>query len=236
MGPLIFSAIGSEGVLPFVIGACAIMLAFVPIYIARAESPDLEEKPQKHFLRYVYMVPTATAAVFVFGAVEAGGLSLFPIYANRSGLAESHAALLLTVMGIGNMVFQIPFGMISDRLKDRRPMLFLMALAGLAGALALPSLMGNWWLMAGLLLVWGGCVSGLYTVGLAHLGSRLTGADLAAANAAFVFCYAIGTVAGPQAIGAAIDISGNDGFAWALASFFGLYVLISIGRMAFGRE
>ncbi|SIR16859.1 Cyanate permease [Rhizobium sp. RU35A] len=236
IGPLIFSAIGSEGILPFIIGACAILVAFVPIYIARGESPVLEEKPQKHFMRYVFLVPTATAAVFVFGAVEAGGLSLFPVYANRSGLPEANAALLLTVMGIGNMVFQIPFGMISDRLKDRRPMLFLMAIAGLMGALALPFLIHHWWLMAGLLLVWGGCVSGLYTVGLAHLGSRLTGSDLVAANAAFVFCYAVGTVAGPQAIGAAIDISGNNGFAWALAGFFGLYVLISICRLLFGRE
>ncbi|WP_137133031.1 MFS transporter [Rhizobium sp. FY34] len=236
MGPLIFSAIGSDGILPFLIGAAAIMLAFIPIYIARAESPVLDEKPQKHFMRYVYLVPTATCAVFVFGAVEAGGLSLFPVYATRTGIAESDAALLLTIMGIGNMVFQIPFGMISDKLKDRRPMLFLMALAGLAGALALPSLVGNWWLMAGLLLIWGGCVSGLYTVGLAHLGSRLTGSDLAAANAAFVFCYAVGTVAGPQAIGAAIDISGNNGFAWALASFFAIYVVISLGRTLFTRE
>ncbi|TRL43463.1 MFS transporter [Rhizobium straminoryzae] len=236
IGPLIFSAIGSEGILPFIIGACAILVAFVPIYIARGESPVLEEKPQKHFMRYVFLVPTATAAVFVFGAVEAGGLSLFPVYANRSGLPEANAALLLTVMGIGNMVFQIPFGMISDRLKDRRPMLFLMAIAGLMGALALPFLIHHWWLMAGLLLVWGGCVSGLYTVGLAHLGSRLTGSDLVAANAAFVFCYAVGTVTGPQAIGAAIDISGNNGFAWALAGFFGLYVLISICRLLFGRE
>lgn len=236
IGPLLFSAIGSEGILPFLIGAAAILVAFIPIYIARNESPVLSDRPQQHFLRYVLLVPTATAAVFVFGAVEAGGLSLFPIYANRSGLTESDAALLLTVMGIGNMVFQIPFGMISDRLKDRRPMLFMMALAGLVGALALPSLIGNWWLMAGLLLVWGGCVSGLYTVGLAHLGSRLTGSDLAAANAAFVFCYAVGTVAGPQAIGVSIDVSGNDGFAWALAGFFALYVLISLFRGLFRRE
>ncbi|MGO7690378.1 hypothetical protein ACC696_38200, partial [Rhizobium ruizarguesonis] len=68
----------------------------------------------------------------------------------------------------------------------------------------LPLLLNNWLLMAGLLLFWGGCVSGLYTVGLSHLGSRLTGSDLSAANAAFVFCYAMGTLAGPQAIGAAI--------------------------------
>src|SRR5690606_38529852 len=135
MGPLLFSAIGSDGILPFLIGSSAILLAAVPIYIARRESPKLDEKPGRHFLRYILLVPTATAAVFVFGAVEAGGLSLFPIYAVRSGFGESQAALLLTVMGIGNMIFQIPLGMYSDRLRDRRPLLVAMAVTGLIGSL-----------------------------------------------------------------------------------------------------
>ncbi|MNL40738.1 hypothetical protein D3C87_1631080 [compost metagenome] len=82
-----------------------------------------------------------------------------------------------------------------------------------------------------MLLFWGGCVSGLYTVGLSHLGSRLQGADLAAANAAFVFSYAVGTVAGPQVIGASMDVAGNNGFAWAIAGFFGLYVALSVARI-----
>jgi MFS family permease len=232
-GPLLFSLIGSEGILPFAIGSCAILLAAIPIYLARRESPVLDEKPERHFIRYIWLVPTATAAAFVFGAVEVGGLSLFPIYATREGFTESQAALLLTVMGLGNMIFQIPLGMLSDKLSDRRLLLTIMAVTGLVGTLALPMLVGNWILMAIVLLFWGGCVSGLYTVGLAHLGSRLTGADLAAANAAFVFCYAIGTVAGPQAIGASIDVSGNAGFAWALAVFFGFYVALSIGRFLF---
>ncbi len=47
----------------------------------------------------------------------------------------------------------------------------------------------------------GGVVAGLYTVGLAHLGSRLGGADLAAANAAFIFCYSLGMLVGPQTLG-----------------------------------
>ncbi len=233
MGPLIFSTIGSDGILPFLVGAAAILVAAIPIYVARKESPVLDEKPQRHFLRYVFLVPTATVAVFVFGAVEAGGLSLFPIYASRSGFTESQAALLLTVMGIGNMACQIPLGLISDRLKDRRPLLTLMAVIGFFGSLAIPFLVESWALMAVVLFFWGGCVSGLYTVGLAHLGSRLKGSDLAAANAAFVFCYAVGTVAGPQGIGAAIDISGNDGFAWALAAFFGVYVVVSLLRFVF---
>ncbi|MBP1850592.1 MFS transporter [Rhizobium halophytocola] len=232
-GPLIFSLIGSDGLLPFAIGAVIILMAALPIYVARGESPKLDEKPPRHFFRYIFLVPTATAAVFVFGAVEAGGLSLFPIYATRSGFNESQAALLLTAMGVGNMVFQIPIGMLSDRLRDRRLLLTIMAVMGLCGSLALPYFSESWVVLAILLLFFGGCVSGLYTVGLSHLGSRLTGSDLAAANAAFIFCYAVGTVAGPQAIGAAMDFSGRHGFADAIAGFFSLYVLISLGRLFF---
>jgi MFS family permease len=123
--------------------------------------------------------------------------------------------------------------MLSDHVRDRRSLLSVMALIGLIGAAALPLLAENWLLMATVLLFWGGCVAGLYTVGLSHLGSRLHGADLAAANAAFIFCYAVGTVAGPQAIGAAMDVAGTNGFAWAIVFFFGLYVALSLARMVF---
>ncbi|SIP97999.1 Predicted arabinose efflux permease, MFS family [Rhizobium sp. RU20A] len=230
-GPLLFSILGSDGILPFAVGAGVILLAAIPIFIARKECPVIDEKPERHFLRYVFLVPTATAAVFIFGAVESGGLSLFPIFGTRAGFSEAQAALLLTVMGIGNVVFQIPLGMLSDRIKDRRTLLSLMTVVGLIGALSLPLLVHSWLLTAIVLLFWGGCVSGLYTVGLSHLGSRLTGADLAAANAAFIFSYAVGTVAGPQVIGAAMDITGNSGFAWAIAGFFAIYIVLTIGRM-----
>ena len=233
-GPLIFSMVGSQGILPFAIGATIILLAALPIFIARNESPELGGEPELHFFRYILLVPSATAAVFIFGAVSAGGMSLFPIYATRGGFSESQAAQLLTVMGLGNMLFQIPLGMLSDRFRSKRMMLSVMAVIGLIGALSLPYLLSSWLMMAAVLLLWGGCVAGLYTVGLSHLGSRLTGADLAAANAAFIFCYAVGTVAGPQAVGAAIDVAGNDGFAWALASFFALYTVLSLARMLFG--
>jgi MFS family permease len=98
--------------------------------------------------------------------------------------------------------------------------LSLFAFIGLAGSLALPFLIHNWMLTAVILLFWGGSVAGLYTVGLAHLGDKLHGSDLAAANAAFVFCYALGMLVGPQTIGVAMDVTGNHGFAWALGVLF----------------
>ena len=135
----------------------------------------------------------------------------------RIGYSQRDAALLLTMIGLGNVILQIPLGMFSDRVRDRRVLLFFCALVGLAGTLLMPFAAGNWHLMAALLFVWGGVVAALYTIGLAHLGSRLSGSDLASANAAFVLCYAVGMVIGPQAIGIGMDLFGEHGFGWTLA-------------------
>ena len=83
-------------------------------------------------------MPTATAAVLVFGAVETGGFALFPVYGNRIGYSEADAALLLSMIGLGNVILQIPIGFLSDRIGDRRILLIACAIVGLAGMLALP--------------------------------------------------------------------------------------------------
>ncbi len=232
-GPLIFSLLGSDGILPFLVGAFAILLAAIPIFIARHESPVLDEKPELHFMRYVFLVPTATAAVFIFGAVEAGGLSLFPIFAVRAHFTETQAALLLTMMGVGNVIFQIPLGLLSDRIKDKRPLLALMALTGFVGTMMLPVLVNNWILMAGLLLFWG-------RLRLRPLHGRSQPSRLAAdrfgpcggqCGLRFLLCRR--HRCRPQVIGAAIDVAGNNGFAYAIAGFFGLYALLAGIRLLF---
>jgi MFS family permease len=232
-GTAVFGLVGTQGLLPFIIGSVIILLAAIPIYLARRESPYLDEKPQHHFLKYTFTVPTAIMGVFVFGAVEAGGLALLPVYATRLAYTEAQASTLLTVMAIGSVVFQIPLGLVSDRIKDRRVLLTIIGIFGLIGAILLPYASASWLALASLLLVWGGVVAGLYTIGLSHIGQRFSGADLAAANAAFIFFYAIGTIAGPAAIGAGMDIDGPEGFAWVLTAFFGVFVLFAIYRLIF---
>lgn len=233
LGNVIFSLVGSAGFLPFGVGAAIILVAAIPIFWARHESPALDEKPMGHFLRYLMLVPTASFAVFVFGAVEAGGMALFPIFASYEGFSESQAGFLLSVMAIGNVIFQIPVGMISDRIRDRRKLLMTIGLVGLAGSLLLPFVTQDWRVFSVLLLIFGGAIAGLYTVGLSHLGSRFRGAELAAANAAFIFSYAVGTVVGPQAIGIGMDVVGSVGYAWTITGFFAAFVLFGLSRLFF---
>lgn len=236
VGPLVFSAVGSEGSTPFAVGSAIILLAVIPILLARRASPRLDEDANHNFFRFIWLVPMASAAAFVYGSVQVGGLSLFPIYATRMGFSESQVGFLLTIMALGSIAFQIPVGMLSDRVKNRRALLGFMALFGLICTVLLPLVIQNWLMTATLLLFWGACVAGMYTVGLSHLGARLKGSDLVGANAAFIFCYAVGTIAGPQSVGAAMDIQGPNGFGFALGCFFALYVLLSIVRSAFGAK
>ena len=236
-GPWIFSQVGSQGFLPFGIGAGVILLSAIPLVLAWERQPIISKNRRKgSFWRYLFAVPTATGAVLIFGAVEAGGFTLFPIYGARVGFSEASAAQLLTAIGIGNVLMQIPIGLMSDRVKDRRTLLSICAGVGLVGTLCLPVLSEDWWLMAGVLFLWGGVVAGLYTVGLAHLGSRLPASELADANAAFIFCYSMGMLVGPQAIGTAMDLFGPNGFAWALAVFFGIYLALAVGRLLAARS
>jgi MFS family permease len=233
-GPWLFANLGSTGFLPFGVTIALVTLAAIPVLAARNESPVIHpQEDHRGFIRYIWLVPTATAAVLVFGAVETGGFALFPVYGNRIGYTEADAALLLTMIGLGNVLLQIPIGMISDRISDRRYLLLLCATVGLLGTVFMPLFAQNWHLMAGLLFLWGGVVAALYTVGLAHLGSQLSGHELASANAAFVLCYGIGMVLGPQAIGIGMDILGPSGFGWSLAAFFAAYMALAIGRMLF---
>ena len=235
IGPWLFSQLGSVGILPFLVAAGMALLAAPPVAAAWRESPDIRaSKPSARFSSYIFLVPTATAAVFVFGAVETGGFALFPIYGSRLGYTEAEAALLLTAIGLGNVLLQIPLGLLSDRMRDRRHLLMACAAIGLIGMLALPYTAASWYGTAALLFVWGGVVAGLYTVGLAHLGSRLTGRDLASANAAFVLCYGIGMLAGPQAIGLGMDLFGTHGFAHVLAVFFVAYLVVAGSRLTRG--
>ena len=234
-GPFLFAQVGSAGFMPFGIAFTLVMLAGLPVLAARHESPDMGG-PSQHaagggFARYIWLVPMATAAVLVFGAVETGGFALFPVYGSRIGYSEADAALLLSAVGLGNVLLQLPLGLLSDRMRDRRHLLVACALVGLAGVLALPSVAGNWHASAAILFLWGGVVAGLYTIGLAHLGARLSGRDLASANAAFVLCYGIGMLVGPQAIGIGMDIAGPNGFAWSLAIFFGAYLVLAAVRL-----
>ena len=82
-----------------------------------------------------------------------------------------------------------------------------------------------------ILFVWGGATAGIYTVGLAHLAGRFSGADLAGATAAFIFCYALGMLLGPPLIGETMIHLPTAGLPLVMGSAFAAYALFMAIRI-----
>lgn len=231
-GPTIIANVGSDGFLPFGIGCALIALAAIPILFAWNLSPKFHEGGHVPFMRYVFLEPTSTMAVLVYGAIQMGALTLIASFSKDLGYDDPKVtAGFMTMLALGNVLLLMPIGMISDRIKDRRYPLMACALIGFIGAVSVPWIYQNKTLLSADLFILGGVSAGLYTIGLAQLGTKLKSNELAAANSAFIFCYGIGMLIGPTFIGTMTHQFPPFGFAYAIAIFFAFYILLVLSRL-----
>ncbi|MEW6438861.1 MAG: MFS transporter [Pseudomonadota bacterium] len=223
-GPFVLAAMGSKGTTPFLLAALLSLVAALPISLAGAEAPALNNPEPLPFLTIFRDVPAATAAALLYGAIEASAFGLLPVFALREGWGAKAAAVATAIFALGNALFQIPTGLAADHFGRHR-LLILIGGLGAVGALILPLAARNYATYVVLLFVWSGIVGGLYAVGLTRLASRYSDAALARANAAYILLYTAGTLIGPPILGFSLDLAPAGLFvalAVALAGFFAL--------------
>ena len=219
IGPALLTGLGTEGFAPYLAGAGLFFLGLLPLGLARNLSPALDHGEGGGLARYLRLAPVAVLAAALYGAAETGAFAILPLYGLRIGFDAAAGAALVSAAALGNVLFQIPVGLLADRI-DRRAVLLGAALLGALGAALIPAVSESWAGLAVLIFVWGGIAGTLYTVGLAHLGATLRGPDLAGANAAFVMLYNVGLMLGPPLVGGGMDLAPPHGFAWALGLLF----------------
>ncbi|WP_273787937.1 MULTISPECIES: MFS transporter [Bartonella] len=226
VGPTLLAKVGTRGFIPFAVGYSLIILAAIPILAAWKLSPEFQKSQYTPFFRYLFHVPSAMMAVLVYGAIQMGALTLITPFSLSIGYNENEAAQFIATLALGNVFLLIPISIISDYAKDRRYPLISCAILGFVGTFMVPWIIQYPWILMLDLFLLGGVSASLYTIGLAHLGARLKGQELAAANSAFIFCYGIGMLIGPTVIGKSMDIFNPFGFSIAMAVFFSLYVTL----------
>ncbi|HEX8416105.1 MAG TPA: MFS transporter [Methylobacterium sp.] len=230
IGPTLLAVLGTQGYLPYLAGTALFLIGMIPLVLARGLSPDIAGGGARPFLGYIRLAPAATLAALVFGAAETGGFAILPLYGMRIGYDAETAAGLVSAMALGNVMFQIPFGWLADRI-DRRIVLLTAALGGAFASSLIPVASGSFPTLVGVLFLWGGLIGTLYTVGLAQLGASVTGAELAGANAAFVVLYNIGLMIGPPLIGGGMDVIPPHGFAYTLVGLLLAYGGLVLWRL-----
>ncbi|MYZ46676.1 MFS transporter [Propylenella binzhouense] len=230
VGPAIIAVLGIGSVVPYLVGALILVGASVPVLLARRHSPDFHEVPRARFVSFILAVPVATIGAFVFAMGEGGGFAFLPVWGAKLGFSEHIVPLLASAMTLGNVIFQVPIGMLADRV-DRRLVLFVLGVVGCVGMVLAWAVSGSPSLLMLVLFLWGGSTAGIYTVGLSHLAGRFRGGALASANAAFIFCYALGMFVGPVIIGDGLARAPVAGFPLVLGTVFLLYAVLVAFRL-----
>jgi MFS family permease len=204
-GPALLEFTGTRGWLPFGVGAAGLIVTLLPL-AALENTPSAAQRftPLRELTGVIRAAPLVMLAALVAGLVESADLTLLPLFGLRGGFGERTALLLLAVFMAGNVVLQVPIGLLADRFGRRR-LLGVCALVSALGPLLLQPFFVTPALLWPLLFVWGGTLYAFYSQGVAILGAQFPPALLATANTVFVMVYCLGGVIGPSAGGFALD-------------------------------
>ncbi len=235
LGPLIIPIAGTEGWLPFLVGACFVAMASVPLFFSGSSDFSMEGKASFGLISFVRVAPVLSFAVLLFAWKEFAGASLLPVYGVIHGLAQSNAAVMLTALGLGGLFLTFPFGWLADHMN--RYLLLLISGAGiLIGALLLPAAIEHEWLLWPHLFVWGGFFNGLYTVVMTLLGQHFRGVELAVANISIGILWAVGSLVGPLTTGIAMDTWEPHGIVYVAISISSAFIVVSITRWLLAKD
>lgn len=220
-GPLLIGVTGTDGWAPFIAAAAMIVIAAIIISAAGGHRPEFGDEPPTPFFSYLSASPVPIIGGIIYGAVETGVFGLLPVFAVKSGYSVELSASLLTMVAAGNIALQFPIGWLADRIPPIR-VLIGCAVVGISGGIMLPFVIDSW-VVWPVLFVWGGTITGVYTISLTMLGHQYRGLALAGANAALIAAYNLGTLGGLPFLGQSMDLIVPDGFGYGLAILFFLF-------------
>jgi MFS family permease len=235
LGPLIIPLAGTEGWLPFVIGATFVATASIPLFWVGKSTMIMHGKSSFNLISFVLVAPVLCFAILLFAWKEFAASALLPVYGVVNGMSQSSAAVMLTVLGLGGLLLTFPFGWLADKM-DRYLLLVLCGIGIFAGAITLPFVIGKGWSLWVFLFFWGGLFAGLYTVILTIVGQRFRGMELVVANISIGILWGIGSLTGPSVAGVAMEIWDPHGLVFVFIAASAAFVTFSIARWLLAKD
>lgn len=225
-GPLVLALTGTQSWEPFALAMVISTLVVPGIIACRTVLPTVDPVAPVAIVRLVVVAPAILAAVGTFALFDQAMISMLPVYGAHYQWTETDVVTVISAMLIGNAVFQIPIGWLSDR-TSRRTMLTVCASLSAVMCFALPSLSGSWLLALTGFFILGGIALGIFTVAIAELGDRFSGLELLAGNAALSFMWGLGGFLGPSIAGFSMGLAGGPGLPISVGVGFVLMAVIA---------
>ncbi len=224
LGPLLISIVGIISLIPATLLSLFSIVCIVIILIN--PSASLSQRTEKNqeikysALPLIMSAPCLMIGVFCFSFFDAATLSMFPLYGFSLGIQEKVTITLITVIFLGDAIFQVPIGWLADKTNHQR-MHIICGVVFILTLLALPFTVNSIFLWLDIIIM-GAFGGGIYTLSLVRAGKKYSGQTLITINSLFGIIWSIGSLMGPLMTGISMDIFNEKGF---------IIVLVLVGLM-----
>lgn len=208
------------------VGIIFTALSMLPIGMTRLAQPPAPEAASVALRRAWQISPVGITGMFAVGGLSMMIAGFAPIHATAKGFTQQEVATLMFAMPLGTLLFQIPFGWISDR-TDRRYVLIaaslLVAIAGVAAARFDAATLA---VVLLIYIIWSGASESIYSLSSAHANDRASKDDLVALSSSMLFAWSVSGFVIP-ALGTALTA------AYGTQSFIYVAIVIAIAYAIF---
>lgn len=219
------------------IAAALIGLSLIPVALTRLGEPSLADVRILDVKRLFRASRVGVVGAAVAGILVGSFYALGVVFARQIGLSVAEAALFMSTVVMGGLLFQVPIGMMADRFDRRIVMSCILIAVGASWALLSNSIAMEMptVVLMGLALAFGGAISSLYPICVAQTFDRIDRRYYVAASGRLLMVYSIGATVGPVLASALMSIYGPYSFFLfesAMALAFAAFVLIRVATGA----
>lgn len=219
----------AQGLELFALAAALFCLALIPVSTTTAEVPRMPPGPRLSLRELRQLAPVAVFGCAAAGLIGSTYYALVPAYATMQGLPTSTISLFVATAIFGGLAFQVPVGHLSDRF-DRRLVASLLALSLAATAVAFVALTPEGWAPLVLTFIFGGFMSTIYPVCVAHANDRVAPDRAVAVSGQLILVSGTAACLGPIAGTWIMDHDDIDGVFLFMAAVMTPFALFAIYR------
>ena len=211
----------------FITILCAIALCMV--CTTRAEQPLIVRTEHLPYGMLLRVAPLAVISCIVTGCLSGAFYALVPAWMRGEGIDQSAIAMFMFTTVMGGLMFQVPVGLLSDRL-DRRLVLVLLSLGFAMVAVVIINLPHYRWIIFMAALLFGGFMSTIYPVGVAHSHDLMPKEQIVAVSGRLILLHGTGASLG-SLIGSVLMRSYDiDGVFYFMAAMATVLVIVASYR------
>ncbi|MVO99674.1 MFS transporter [Paenibacillus lutrae] len=231
IGPLFINLLEWGQWVPFAVtGVLLALIGSTLIFVAN-ERPPVRDRKGAHAVKYpaVYMmIWLPLLGPMLYGMMEAALNVSFPIYAADKGISVGWISIILPCFVAGSLLFNVPIGMLSDKIGPKNIMMVCSILGGFT-FIAIPYFAVNEISLLIFIACAGIFVGSFFSLGLAYIAGVLPLTLLPAGNVLASLHFDGGSLAGPALSGLLMEFVSGDALflllggsllLFAVASFF----------------